>query len=130
MADILMQIGSFQFAVDRASYQTLKRSQSFRWTAQSRLLRRPAQQFVGVGEETLNFTGVVYPKNNNELNAISELRSIASEGSPQTLVDGTGLVWGQWVIISVEETQSDFLSNGLPRKQAFQLQLKHYGEDQ
>ncbi len=125
-----MQIGRVQFSVDGVSYQTLKRSQSFRWSSQARVQRRPAQQFVGPGEETLNFTGIIYPKNNSDLNVLPDLRALASEGTPLSLVDGAGLVWGQWVIVNVDETQSLFIGNGWPRKQTFQLQLKHYGDDQ
>ncbi len=130
MADILMQLGSFQFAVDAVSYQSLKRSQSFRWSSQARMQRRPAQQFAGPGDETLDFSGIIYPKNNRDLNAMIDLRALATEGKPLLLVDGAGLVWGQWVIVKVDETQSLFIGNGWPRKQTFQLHLKHYGADQ
>lgn len=130
MADTLMKLGSFRFSVNTITYQTLKRSQAFRWSSQARIQRRPAQQFVGPGEEKMDFTGVVYPQNARERNALSTLRELALLGEPVLLTDGAGLIWGQWVIVNVEESQSVFIANGVPRKQTFQLQLAHYGEDE
>lgn len=130
MSDTLMDLGGFRFAVDNITYQSLKISQSFRWSTQARIQRRPAKQFVGVGEETLDFTGVMYPKNSGERSALTQLRDLAAEGEPLLLVDGLGLVWGLWVILSLEDNQSVFISNGLARKHSFSLQLQHYGTDQ
>ena len=45
------------------------------------------------------------------------------------LVDGTGRIWGLWVINRIDETQTLFSGNGVPQKIAFTLQLTQYGED-
>ena len=92
-------------------------------------MRSPAQQFVGLGEDTITLAGVIYPHYRGGLNQLNDLRRQAETGEPLLLVDGLGYVWGQWVIVSIEETQSYLQSHGQPLKQAFQLQLKYYGED-
>jgi len=58
------------------------------------------------------------------------MRSQAGRGEPLLLVDGLGFIWGQWVILQVDETQTFMLTNGQPRKLGFQLRLARYGEDQ
>jgi phage protein U len=46
------------------------------------------------------------------------------------LVDGLGNVLGQWVITHIEEKQTTFCSNGLPRKVEFVLDMKKYEDRQ
>jgi phage protein U len=118
MNETMMALGDYRFSVDTAAYQELKRSQAYRWQPQERLLRRPAQQFLGPSEETLELTGVIYPHYRGGLLQLALL-----------LVDGLGFIWGRWVITHLEETQSIFQGNGRPLKQGFRLQLTHYGED-
>jgi phage protein U len=129
MSETLLALGDYRFSIDTAAYQTLKRHQSYRWQSQERLLRSPAQQFVGIGEDTITLSGVIYPHYRGGLGQLNDLRQQAATGEPLLLVDGLGFVWGQWVIVSIEETQSHLQSYGMPLKQAFQLQLKHYGDD-
>ena len=129
MADILIRLGDFGFSMDSLSYNALKRTQSYRWSTQSRLQRRPSQQFIGMGEETIHLSGTVYPDSRARLEGIQKLREMAALGKAYVLVDGLGFVWGQWVVSKVEETQSFFTTNGLPRKQIFTCELKHYGKD-
>ena len=92
-------------------------------------MRRPAQQFIGIGDDTITLAGVIYPHYRGGLGQLNDLRKQAETGEPLLLVDGLGFVWGQWVIVSIEETQSYLQSHGMPLKQTFQLQLKYYGND-
>lgn len=129
MSETMMALGSYRFALNTAAYDTLKRSQSYRWQAQERLLRRPAQQFIGLGEETIELSGVIYPHFAGGLKQLDAMRKQAGRGEPLLLVDGLGFVWGQWVINQIDEEQSVFLSNGVPLKTTFSLRLSHYGAD-
>lgn len=129
MNETMMALGDYRFSVDTAAYQELRRSQAYRWQPQERLLRRPAQQFLGPGEETLELTGVIYPHYRGGLLQLELMRRQAGRGEPLLLVDGLGFIWGRWVITHLEETQSIFQGNGQPLKQGFRLQLTHYGED-
>lgn len=129
MAETFMKIGDFRFSLDSATYQSLKHSQSYRWETQARIHRRPAKQFVGVGEETLEFTGLMYPKNPQESNALTPLSDLAEQGEPLLLVDGLGFNWGLWVILSISEDHSVFISSGVARKKSFSIKIQNYGED-
>lgn len=92
--------------------------------------RLPAQQFVGLGNETLDLKGVIYPHYQGGMGQLDVMRAQAGRGDPLLLVDGLGFIWGQWVILQVDETQTVMLTNGQPRKLEFQLRLARYGEDQ
>ena len=44
------------------------------------------------------------------------------------MVDGTGRVWGQWVINEAEEIRRVFEADGAPRRIDFTLKLLRYNE--
>ncbi|MCO1333143.1 phage tail protein [Microbulbifer sp. OS29] len=129
MSETMMALGRYRFSIDSAAYQELKHSQAYRWQAQERLQRRPAMQFLGAGEESIEFSGVIYPHFKGGLKQLDAMRIEASKGQPLLLVDGLGFVWGQWVITQIDEGQSFFQGNGQPLKQSFQLKLVNYGAD-
>lgn len=129
MSETMMALGTYRFSIDSAAYQELKHSQAYRWQAQERLQRRPAMQFLGAGEESIELTGVIYPHFKGGLEQLDTMRTDANKGQPLLLVDGLGFVWGQWVITQIDEGQSFFQGNGQPLKQSFQLKLVNYGAD-
>lgn len=129
MSETMMALGTYRFSIDSAAYQELKHSQAYRWQAQERLQRRPAMQFLGAGEESIELSGVIYPHFKGGLEQLDTMRTEANKGQPLLLVDGLGFVWGQWVITQINEGQSFFQGNGQPLKQSFQLKLVNYGAD-
>lgn len=132
MSEVLMALGEsptkFRFMMETAGYQTLKRNNTYRWSAQARLQDRPTRQFVGVGDESLDIEGIVYPNLAGGLGQIEQLREMANLGEPMILADGLGFVWGRYVVLSLQEGRTFLLADGRPRKQTFTLQLSHYGE--
>jgi phage protein U len=56
------------------------------------------------------------------------MRLAARTGQPLMLVDGLGWVFQRWVILSVEETRTIFMSDGAPKQIDFRILLRSYGE--
>ena len=129
MAEVMLALGTFRFSVDTAAYQQLRRTVEYRWPAQARAGRRDARQFTGIGAETVHLDGVIYPHYKGGLGQLAAMRTLAGQGKPQLLTDGTGVVWGKFCIERVEETQSLFFADGTPRKQEFRISFSNYGED-
>lgn len=127
---VMMALGEFRFGLDTAAYQELSRSNSWRWPSVDRIGARPAVQFAGPGEETISMTGQVYPHFRGGLGQIAAMRAEADKGKPLLMVDGTGQVWGKYVITDIRETQKTFFSNGAPRCQDFDLSLQAYGGEE
>lgn len=126
---VMMALGSFRFGVNRAGYQSFSRSASWRWEAQDRLGRAPALQYLGPGSDEITLEGVIYPHFRGGLRQVELMRLVAGTGQPMGLVDGLGWVWERWVIATVEERKSLFLTDGAPRKIEFTLGLRAYGSD-
>lgn len=125
----LYQLGDFQFNLPNGAPQTLDWSADFRWEEQGRLLRDPAQQFVGPGGQTITLDGVLFPGFSGRQGTMEQLRTIARRGEPLMLSDGTGKVHGKWAIKQVREGRGDFMAGGLARRIDFSIQLVFYGED-
>lgn len=126
---IMMALGFYHFSLETSAYQQLQRSISYRWQAQDRINNDPAMQFIGPGAEQINLEGVIYPHFKGGLGQIEGMKASADIGTPLLMVDGTGRVWGRWVILQIEETREIFLKNGVPRKISFRLSITRYGED-
>ncbi|UIJ38530.1 phage tail protein [Desulfobaculum bizertense] len=122
---IMMKIGDYAFSVNRAAYQSFERSTAYAWAAQERMGREAALQFVGVGEDAVTLTGVVFSGGPAQA---EKMRQEAAQGKPLLFVDGTGKIHGLWVIVSVGETGSVFFADGVARKTEFTLKLRYYGE--
>ena len=130
MASTLLALGDLRFSVDTAAYRNLTRVTEYRWPSQARLGRRPARQFLGIGEDTATLRGAIYPHHRGGLGQLDAMRGEAAKGTPLQLVAGDGRVLGRWVIARVEETQPEHWSDGTPRRQDFVVELAFYGEDE
>lgn len=129
MGNPLFQIGSFQFDLPNGVPQTLERSADYRWEGQDRILREPAYQFVGSGQQEITLDGVLYPGFSGRQSTMETLRTLAAEGKPQMFSDGLGRVWGKWCIASLREGLAVFAPGGGARQITFSIRLVRYGED-
>ena len=126
MADVMLQLGFYQFSVDSAAYQELSRSAEYRWAAQERIGATDALQFTGFGPETIELSGVIYPFHKGGFGQLDRLRTQASLGFPLPLISGQGRVLGLWVVEAVSEGQRVFARSGAPRRQDFDIRLRRY----
>ncbi|MGH8390313.1 MAG: phage tail protein [Pseudomonas sp.] len=117
------------FNLDTAAFDELRRSTEFRWASQERLLRRPAQQAVGMGDEKITLKGAIIPGLKGGLKQLDTLRTLGAQLQPLTLTTGYGDVLGTWCLKSLEEEQSALMQGGIPRKQGFTLEFVRYGDD-
>lgn len=126
MIDVQMQLGPITFGLLYAAYQELTRATEYRWAAIEPVGLAPAYQFIGLGEDTITLTGVVYPHIPTSWGSIDAIRTFASTGTPAVLVSAFGNVLGMWIVTSVQERQPVHFILGIPRKQEFTMTLKRY----
>lgn len=120
----------FNFALNVAVFQEMRRTAEYRWPSQERFGQLPARQYVGPGDETITLPGVIYPQWNGSANAMGKLRAMAAMGQPYMLIDAQGNMYGRWVITNVEETRSAYGAFAMPRKIEFSVTLQRFdGKD-
>jgi phage protein U len=129
MTKPLYQLGSFQFDLPNGVPQTVDRTSAYRWEEQGRLLRDPAQQFLGPGTQEITLDGVMYPGFSGRQATMDTLRNLARDGKPVMFTDGLGKVYGKWVIKTLREGKGTFAPGGGAREINFSVSLAFYGED-
>jgi phage protein U len=127
---MMLALGNYFFSWLTASYQNKTESRNYRWEVQNVIGQFPLYQYMGPGEQDLKLDGVIYSNYHGGILQLPLMKATAKQGEPLMLVDGLGNVLGKWVITHLEEKQTAFCSNGLPRKVEFVLELKKYEDRQ
>ncbi len=128
MAEIMMQLGSFQFGLATAAYQELTRSTNYTWAAQSRFGQDDALQNTGPGADNMTLQGVIIPEFRGGTGQLETLRTLAAQRTTLRLLDGLGNLRGEWVIEKVDERGSVFAQKGVARRQEFTVSLRRAPE--
>jgi phage protein U len=120
---MLMALGLFVFSIPTLAHDELSRKASYRHVSTPRMGARDATQFTGVGDETVSISGSAFTEMSDAEASIAQLRAMAEPGAAWSLVDGTGTVWGSFVILTVDEKRRALWPNGKPRQIDFALEL-------
>lgn len=126
---MMMALGTFVFSLDTLAYQTLQRQTAWRHSSSERVGARAVHQFVGPGDDTFELSGLVAPELTGDVASLDTVRAMADEGRPLALVDGTGVVYGAFVVASLSETRTLFFRDGAARRIEFQLSLTRVDDD-
>jgi phage protein U len=122
----MMIFGPFRFGIETMAFQELARSSGYVWAEIERIGASPALQYLGREAETMSLPGVFYPHFKGGLSQLPVMRLAAEQGTPMPLITGYGFYLGLWVIEHIDDTQSVFFVDGVPRKIDFTIQLKQY----
>ncbi|MFR0689549.1 phage tail protein [Enterobacterales bacterium AE_CKDN230030158-1A_HGKHYDSX7] len=132
---VLDSQAQFFFNIDTVPFESATRTSQLTWKEQARLGRRAAQQYVGVGDESLMLKAVIMPglarvgDKRVGREYPEQLRGIALSGKPVSLISGYGDPLGTWCLTKVTETQTLLFTDGTPRHQALDLEFHRYGDD-
>ncbi|WP_040269172.1 phage tail protein [Pseudomonas rhodesiae] len=126
---MMLSLGMFVFSLSTLAYQELQRQTNWRHASNSLVGAAPALQFVGRGEDTITLPGILLPELAGSTLSLDALRLMANTGKAWPMVEGTGRIYGLWVIESLSETKTLFFRDGTPRRIEFTLTLKRTDND-
>lgn len=126
---MMLSLGMFVFSLSTLAYQELQRQTNWRHASNSRVGAPPALQFVGRGEDTITLPGIILPELAGSILSLDALRLMANTGKAWPMVEGSGRIYGLWVIESLSETKTLFFRDGTPRRIEFTLTLKRTDDD-
>jgi len=126
---MMMALGMFVFSLKTAAYQELQRQTDWRHASNNRIGAAPARQFVGRGEDAITLPGIILPELAGSALSLDALRLMANTGKAWPMVEGSGRIYGLWVIESLSENKTIFFSDGTPRRIEFTLTLKRTDDD-
>lgn len=126
---MMLSLGMFVFSLSTLAYHELQRQTNWRHASNSRVGTSPALQFVGRGEDTITLPGIILPELAGSVLSLDALRLMANTGKAWPMVEGTGRIYGLWVIESLSETKTVFFRDGTPRRIEFTVTLKRTDDD-
>ncbi|MGV8004503.1 phage tail protein [Photorhabdus temperata subsp. temperata] len=126
---MMMIYGMFVFMLNTTPYQSLSREMGWRHVKNDRVGKSAKWQYIGAGEDSITLDGVLYPEVTGGDISLEALRTLAYAGRPWPLIEGTGMIYGMFVIESLNETRTEFFADGKARKIEFTLSLKKVSED-
>ncbi|MFD0709950.1 phage tail protein [Photorhabdus akhurstii] len=126
---MMMIYGMFVFMLNTTPYQSLSREMGWRHVKNDRVGKSAKWQYIGAGEDSITLDGVLYPEVTGGDISLEALRTLAYAGRAWPLIEGTGMIYGMFVIESLNETRTEFFSDGKARKIEFTLSLKKVSED-
>lgn len=121
---MMIALGLFVFSLHTLAYQELQRQTNWRHPSSNRVGAAPARQFVGKGEDTITLNGLIVPEVAGERISLDALRLMADTGKAWPMVEGTGRIYGLWIIESLGETNTLFFKDGAPRRIEFTITLQ------
>jgi len=125
---MMMAFGMFVFSLSTAAYQELQRQTQWRHASQSRIGQRPARQFLGPGDDTIRLNGTLMPQFTGGQSNLDQLRAMADQGAAWPLIEGTGTLYGVYVIESLNERKSRHFRDGAAQQIEFDLSLARVDE--
>lgn len=120
---MMLVLGLFVFQLQTIPYQSLQRNIDYRWPSNSRVGQHPALQFLGIEEEKITLSGELLPEITGGRLSLLMLEIMADQGKAWPLIEGTGTIYGVFVVNSISQTKTEFFSDGSARKISFTLTL-------
>jgi phage protein U len=127
---MLMSLGMFPFSLDTLAHEDLSRRTAWRHATSQRIGQRDATQYVGPGEETVSIAGTAYAALSDGRLSLDQLRTMADSGDAWPLVDGAGMIFGAFVIQTLDERHKALFADGTPRAIDFQIELLRVDSEQ
>lgn len=121
-------LGLFVFQLNTTPYQMMQINQKYRYGVNNRVGKRPAVQFIGLDNDDITLSGTLLPSLTGGKLSLLVLEQMAETGRAWSLIDGTGNIYGMFVIEEITQSKSEFFVDGAPRKIDFTLKLKRTDE--
>lgn len=127
---MLMSLGQFVFEPATLAFAEIQRKRGWNHSSHDVLQGRAVQQYIGRGEETIRLPCLIYESHGfGQRQSLDDLALMADSGAGYALIDGSGYVYGVYIITDLDETRSVLMFNGVPRKIDCTLSLKRVDDD-
>ncbi|MDW5501370.1 phage tail protein [Pseudomonas lundensis] len=125
---MMLTLGMFVFMLKTVPYQSMQHNTDFRWPTNARIGQRPSAQFLGADSEKITLAGVLMPEITGGSLSLMALQLMAAQGRAWPLIEGSGTIYGMYVIEGISETKTQLFSNGSARQIDFTINLMRVDE--
>jgi phage protein U len=126
-----MTLGPFAFEAIGFGYDAVARRVQTPWAEVAVAQTLNQQQWTGPTSDEIVIRGVLFPVEFGGQSSLDGLIGSALAGSPLMLVSGNdiqGVIHGTYTVQSVEEDRGFHDAKGAPRRNAYSISLKRYGQ--
>ncbi|RUM42598.1 MAG: hypothetical protein DSY80_06930 [Desulfocapsa sp.] len=124
--------GAYRFGISDLNYDRLMRGIDFDWQSHRVIGGRPVKQFIGTGDETMEFEGTMFPLDSrlsgNGLASFETMRRKAGNGVSYPMATNNGMFFGHWIIVSINDVHTSLALSGQAQKIDFTISMNHSGE--
>ena len=120
---MMMALGLFVFSLSTLPYQELKRRRGWRFASNNRVGKKPARQYVGEDDETVNLSGVLLPELTGGDLSLAVIEAMADQHTAWPLIEVTGHIYGMFTIDNIDTTRTLFFDDGTARRIEFTIAL-------
>ncbi|PUA16837.1 phage tail protein [Glaciimonas sp. PCH181] len=125
---MMMCLGMFVFSLPTLAYQELQRQTAWKHVSNARVGARDAWQYTGKGDDTITLSGWIAPELTGSLYSLDAVRLMADTGKSWILIQGTGRIYGAFVITGMTEGRSLLARNGDAGRVEFSISLTRTDE--
>ncbi|AJC66604.1 phage tail protein [Dickeya zeae] len=127
---MMLSLGLFVFHLRTLPYNVIKREAAYNWQGNARIGMRNSHQYLGKGDETITLSGALIPEISGITSRVARLALdyMADSGMAWPLIEGSGTIYGMFVITKVEYTGKELYSDGSARNINFTLTLTRIDE--
>ncbi|HDS9868319.1 TPA: phage tail protein [Escherichia coli] len=126
---MMMIFGMFVFELKTLPHQQIQQSKTWRHVKNERINRSAAWQYIGAGDDQITLSGLLYPEITGGEVSLTLLNTQAYTGCPWPLIDGTGQIYGMYVITGLQITRSELDRYGKAKKIEFSISFQRCDED-
>lgn len=126
---MLAALGLFVFELPSLPFAEATHRREWRHERAGRVGVRDASQYVGPGDELVTLNGVLAPGVVGSYGAIDTIVEMGDSGDVFEFVDGTGRVWGSFVIVGLDTRRRHLMIDGAPRMIDFAIDLRRVSSD-
>jgi len=127
---MMMSLGLFVFKLSSLPYQNINHQVNYNWGENARFGQRAVSQFLGLGQEKLTLKGQLLPELTGGARYLQALQGMADSGRAWPLIEGTGTIYGMFIIERLVKDSGEFNTRGQARTITFTLNLKRVDESQ
>lgn len=122
---IVLAWGGILFTPNKESFDDLSHKMNFGWQKQPMMNASPLYQATQELDYEITLKGKIYTLKAGHTDMINKLKAQGESQKPYFMADGNGKIYGKFILMSLDGTESHQLKNGIPLKQEYSLSLAH-----
>ena len=119
----LFTLGPITFKAGGVNLDGIAIQENWRHNFQEAIKGKGSRSYTGKQVNSITITGVVFPGQYGDENALTIIRQMANAGEARQLLDGSGQFQGRYVIASLGHERVQMFDDGTPRQVSYTIEL-------